>query len=69
MSVVMLDMITLVLQGIESLVFDLPAGAAAFHRLLYILPGNGQVFHPTVVIGDFPIFINEFRLYLNRNSA
>ena len=53
MAEVVLDMIALVFERIEGLVFDFPAGAATLHQLAHIVFTDRDVAHPTVVIGDF----------------
>src|SRR3990170_2060418 len=54
--VVMLDVITLVFQGVKGFVFDLPAGAAGFHQHNDIVPVNGDVRNPAIMIGYlFPV--------------
>ncbi len=51
--VVMLNMITLVFQGVKGLVFDLPASATASHQHPDIVAVNGEVRNPAVVVGCF----------------
>ena len=53
MAEVVLDMIALIFERVEGLVFDFPAGAAALHQLAHIVFTDRDVAHPTVVIGDF----------------
>lgn len=58
-SVVVLDMIALVFQGVEGLIFDFPAGAAGLDQVPDVFFGNGQIGDPTVAIGGFPLFIDH----------
>jgi len=52
---VMLEVVTLILQGIEGLVFDLPARPPGPYQRDDIVFADGLVAHPTVVVGDlFP---------------
>ena len=51
--VVMLNMITLVFQGIESLVFDFPTSATASNQHHDIIAVNSDVRNPAVVVGCF----------------
>jgi hypothetical protein len=52
-SIAVLNMIALVFERIEGLVFDLPSGATTPHQLPYFLFGNGHIGYPAVMIGDF----------------
>lgn len=61
-AVVMLEVVALVLQGVEGLVLDPPAGTAATHDFVSVLLGNHKICHPTemlflVAIGiSLPVF-------------
>jgi hypothetical protein len=54
-SVIVLDMIALVLQGVEGFVFNFPPGAAAFHHVPDVFPGDGQIGHPAVAVNGFSL--------------
>ena len=59
--VIMAEVVALILEGIEGLVFDLPAGPAGTHDGNGVFPGNGQIGHPTepgdlVTLADLPVF-------------
>lgn len=58
-TVVMLDVVALVFQSVESFVFNFPAGAATFDHVPDVFPGDGQIGHPTVVIGGFSLSIDD----------
>src|SRR5712671_1835659 len=59
MSVVVLEVVALVLQGVERLIFDLPACPATPHELVDITLAYPQVRHPTAVLhlvrADLPV--------------
>ena len=52
-SEIMLYMIPLILQGVERLIFYLPAASAAPNQFSYILFIYGNISYPTVVIAHF----------------
>ena len=58
-SIVVLEMIALILQGIEGLILDFPACPSSAHDREDVQLGNGAVRDPTEVLGfvlsDFPI--------------
>lgn len=56
MTVIVLNMIALILQGVKGLVFDFPAGAPYPHQLFDIFFIDLDVGHPTVAIGRLSVF-------------
>jgi len=58
-AIVMFNLVALIFQGIEGFVFDFPAGASAFNQVLNIVSGNREIGYPTVMVGGFPLFIDE----------
>ena len=59
-TIVMFQMIALIFEGIEGLIFDFPAGASPAHQFADIEFGHGEVGDLTEVLGfvrgDLPIF-------------
>jgi hypothetical protein len=49
----MLDVVPLILQGVEGFVFDFPACSAGFYQFDNIVFADLKVGHPTIVVGDF----------------
>jgi hypothetical protein len=49
---VMFQIITLVFQGIERIIFNLPTRSSASNKLVYIFLGNMNIGDPTVMIGS-----------------
>ncbi len=62
MPEIMFKLISLVLEGIKSLVFDFPAGAPAAHNTFHIPFADLEMGHPAEMLGligsNFPI-LNE----------
>jgi hypothetical protein len=46
---VVLEVVALILEGIEGLVFDLPARSASAHELVNVVPGDGKIGDPAAV--------------------
>ena len=60
-SVIMLQVVSLVFQGVEGFVFDLPPGTAGSHDLPGVFRGDGQIGDPTepghpIIFVDLPVF-------------
>ena len=55
MTKVVLDMVALILEGIEGLVFDLPARPPGLYQLHNIFFAHLKIGDPTVVVGDFSV--------------
>ena len=54
--IVMLNVITLVFQGVKGFIFDFPASTAGSHQHNDIVPVNGNVRNPAIMIGClFPV--------------
>jgi len=62
MPEVMLDMIALVLQGVEGFIFDFPSSPAAFNQSCHIVFINDNVGDPTVFISDFALWCYDLIL-------
>jgi len=55
--IVMLNVITLVFQGVKGFIFDFPASTAGSHQHNDIVPVNGNVRNPAIMIGClFPVY-------------
>jgi len=50
---VVIDMVALVFEGIEGLVFDFPSRPSAFDQLDHVVFINGNIGHPAISVGDF----------------
>ena len=57
MTKVVFDVVALILQGIEGLVFDFPARPAGSYQLDDIAFADVKVGHSTVVVGDLLVGI------------
>ncbi len=53
MTIIVLDVISLILQGVERLVFNFPSGPAPFDKFSDIAFIDMDVPDPTVLIGNF----------------
>ena len=68
MSIIMLYMIPMILQGVEYLVLYLPPASAAPDKLSYVVRVDGYVCYPTVMIGNLA-FINQPVLKIVRQNG
>jgi len=51
MPEIVLQMVSLIFQGIKGFVFDLPSCPAAFDQIHDVVPGDGDIGYPTVTVG------------------
>lgn len=58
---VVLEVISLILEGVEGFVFDFPAGAPAPHDVVDIVLGQGEVGNPTEVLGLLAVILPVFQ--------
>ena len=48
-TIVMTEVVALVFQGVERLVFDFPAGTAGAHYLVNVVAGDGEIRNPAEI--------------------
>jgi hypothetical protein len=61
MTEVVLDVVTLIFQGIEGLVLDLPPATAYSHEFFHSLVVHGDVGYPGVMVGSLPLVMEFVR--------